>query len=84
MPSTRLFHTLVIAGAALVSAPLVACGGSTGTEPSTLSQGSQPQDDDDDIDLGKPVGKPVDGKVDSGVKPAADAGAPDTGWAPTK
>lgn len=82
MPSTRLFHTLVVAGAALVSAPLAACGGSTGTEtPSTLAQGNQPDDDrDDDIDLGKPV----DGKADSGVKPAADAGVPDTGWAPTK
>jgi hypothetical protein len=74
MASTRLFHTLVLSGAALVSMSLLACAGGDGSvDPTDSAQTGQ---------TGEP-GEPAD--TDAGPDATPDASEKkDTGWAPTK
>lgn len=80
MASSRLFHTLVFAGAALVSAPLLACGDTDGT---VTTRPPPDPDGDDDGDDAPTLGTPIGNRKADAAMPPHDAGA-DTGWAPTK
>lgn len=67
MISSRLFHSVIIVGAALALGATVGCSGDDGSQsPSTDSRTNEPEPDAD------------------GGPSAAEAGSPDTGWAPTK
>jgi hypothetical protein len=71
MASTRLFHTLVLSGAALVSMSVLACAGGDGSvDPADSAQSGQ-------------TGEPEDFDAGSDARPDADERR-DTGWAPTK
>ncbi len=92
MASTRLFHTLVLAGAALVSTSLTACAGEVGPEDPSSEQASQTAENNPDQSkppqLGSPVDPPKGGDPPPTFDKPRDAGSDarpdDAGWAPTK
>jgi hypothetical protein len=75
MFASRLFHTVVIIGAALVAGPMMACSGDDGS-PSTGS-GTTPSTD------AKATTPDPAGDAGPDAQPNADAGV-DPGWPPTK
>jgi hypothetical protein len=80
MLASRLFHSVIIVGAALVAGAGIGCsaGGGTAGIPSTGSTGSDTRATDPAPD--EDAGAASD---DGGGGPGADA-ATDPGWAPTK
>lgn len=77
MFASRLFHSVVIVGAALVAGPVLACSGDDGS-PSTRSS-TTPSSDTKATSPGP--GADADADADAGIDAGVDA---DSGWAPTK
>lgn len=77
MFASRLFHSVVIVGAALVAGPVLACSGDDGS-PSTRSS-TTPSSDTKATSPGP--GADADADADAGIDAGVDA---DPGWAPTK
>ena len=79
MFASRLFHSVVIVGAALVAGPVLACSGDDGS-PSTGSS-TTPSTDTKATSPGPGADADADADADAGIDAGVDA---DPGWVPTK